>query len=423
MSADTTEPTYLPRLVDAYLDELLMQLPGVMVVGPRAAGKTTTLGRRASTTVRLAAEAEAAAFVADPDAALRGLREPVLLDEWQEVPGVFGAAVRAINDDPRPARYLLTGSVRATVENAVYAGTGRIVRMPMHPMTVREKQGKAAGGATFFDRLAAGEELSVAAETPDLRGYVELALESGFPIAALRLDGAARAAALEAYIDDLLTHDVEQIEDLREKRRGYDRARLRTYFETYALNSAGVADDRTLYDAAGIDRETALGYEQLLSDLFVAEQVPAWTSNRLARLVHRPKRYVTDPALIAAALRTDANGVMRDGDLLGRILDTFVAAQLRPEAVVSTTRPRLYHVRTKQGRQEIDLLAELGGERVIGIEIKATASPGRGDASHLAWLQDRLGDRFVAGVVFHTGPRLYRLGERLVAAPISAIWG
>jgi hypothetical protein len=60
-----------------------------MVQGPRACGKTTTASQRAETVVKLNAEAQAAAFVADPDVALRDLPEPVLLDEWQEVPVVF----------------------------------------------------------------------------------------------------------------------------------------------------------------------------------------------------------------------------------------------------------------------------------------------------------------------------------------------
>ena len=116
--------------------------------------------------------------------------------------------------------------------------------------------------------------------------------------------------------------------------------------------------------------------------------------------------------------------MIRDGDLLGRILDTFVAAQLRPEIPVSATRPRLHHLRTREGRHEIDLIAELAGQRLIGIEIKAGAAPTTlGDAKHLLWLREELGDRFVAGVVFHTGPRLYELDEKIVAAPISILWG
>ena len=94
-------PEYRPRLVDPILDELLEQVSAVIVTGPRAAGKTTTATRRAATVVQVNAEAQAAAFIADPDAALRGLDEPVLLDEWQEVPGVFGATRRAVDADTR----------------------------------------------------------------------------------------------------------------------------------------------------------------------------------------------------------------------------------------------------------------------------------------------------------------------------------
>jgi hypothetical protein len=115
---------------------------------------------------------------------------------------------------------------------------------------------------------------------------------------------------------------------------------------------------------------------------------------------------------------------MRDGDLLGRMLDTFVAAQLRPELAISATRPRLHHLRTVQGAREIDLIVELGESRVVAVEVKANASPtGQDDAKHLRWLRDELGARLVAGVVFHTGPRVYQLGDRIVAAPISVLWG
>ena len=107
---------YLPRLVDSVLRELLAELPAVLVVGPRAAGKTTTAARHAVSLVRLDRPAEAAAFHADPDAALASFDEPVVLDEWQEVPTVLGAVKRAVDTGPRPGRFLLTGSVRADIE-------------------------------------------------------------------------------------------------------------------------------------------------------------------------------------------------------------------------------------------------------------------------------------------------------------------
>lgn len=411
---------YRPRLVDPLLDELLAQVSAVMVTGPRASGKTTTASRRAATVVQLNAEAQAAAFEADPDVALRSLVEPVLLDEWQEVPGVFGAARRAVDADPRPDRFYLTGSVRAEHDNEVWPGTGRFVRVAMFPMTVRERVGDSTA-KTFLDKLADRSLLTVPSNSPDLRGYVELSMQSGFPNAALSLSGRPRRMWLQSYLEDLLTHDIEELEESATRHR--DTERLRRYFEAYALNSGGIADHRTIFEAAGVNKQTAREYEQLLTRLLVTDQMPAWSSNRLKRLVRSPKRYVVDSALITTGLRLTAQGVLNDGNMLGRVLDTFVVAQLRPETVVAESEPRLYHLRTEGGRHEVDVLVELGGQRVIGIEIKAAAAPTAEDAKHLRWLREELGDRFVVGVVLHTGPRIYGLGAGIIATPISALWG
>ncbi|MGH3904937.1 MAG: hypothetical protein ACRDTE_12210 [Pseudonocardiaceae bacterium] len=71
----------------------------------------------------------------------------------------------------------------------------------------------------------------------------------------------------------------------------------------------------------------------------------------------------------------------------------------------------------------MDLVIELADGRVIGIEIKAAAAPTRIDGKHLTWLRDNLGDRFLTGLVLHTGPHSYPLDERLHAMPICALWG
>jgi predicted AAA+ superfamily ATPase len=267
--------------------------------------------------------------------------------------------------------------------------------------------GRAEGGV---------DALRIPADAPDLGDYIELALRGGFPEPALRLSPRTRGDWLESYLDQLLTRDVEL---LGEKR---DPERLRRFFEVLALNSAGLVTNKTLYETAHVGAKTAEAYEGLLKNLMVVDAVPAWWSNGLKRLVQTPKRYVSDAALIGAALRIDTRGVLRDGDLLGRILDTFVVAQLRAELPVATSRPRLYHLRQADGRHEVDILLELGGGRVIGIEVKATAAPGASSAAHLSWLREELGDRFVCGVVLHTGKRIYRLDGNIVAAPICALW-
>lgn len=409
-------PNYVPRIVDDELAEAVREHPALLLVGPRGAGKTTTARRHTSSIVRLDRPAEAAAFVADPDAALASFDEPVLLDEWQAVPEVLAAVKRTIDDDRRPGRFVLTGSVRADLEAETWPGTGRLVRLSMHTLNQRELVDQMSA-PNPIDVIAAGDALSlgVAGPAPNLPDYVELALRGGFPEAAIELEGRSRQRWLASYLEQLITRDAVDLS-------GRDPARLARYFEVLALNSAGIVSNATIYEAANVDKKTADAYDRLLSDLFVLDAVPAWFTNRLVRLVKTPKRYVTDPALVGAALRIDREGVLRDGDLLGRLLDTFVAAQLRPELAASAGRPRLFHVRDKNGRHEIDLLAEFGVGRVVAIEVKATAAPNRGDAAHLEWMRDRLGERFLAGVVFHTGPSAFALTDQIAALPIAALW-
>jgi uncharacterized protein len=409
---------YVLRLAELSLGQLFAELPALSLVGPRATGKTTLARRHARTVVQLDDPNQAGAFRADADAALRSLPEPVLLDEWQAVPDVLGAVKRAVDKGSGAGRFLLTGSVRAKFTGATWPGTGRVVDMRMYGLTVREILGPVAG-EPFLGKLARAdiEVFAMPADPPDLVGYVELALRGGFPDAALDLSAGARRAWLDGYLDQLLTRDPDGLEEHR------DPHRLRLYFEALALNTAGLAHSKTLYDAAHIDRKTSLAYERLLTNLLVLDVLPAWTTNRLSRMTRTGKRYLVDPSLVAAALQLDKLAVLRDGDLLGRILDTFVLAQIRPEAALASPRPRLHHLRSRDSRHEIDLVAELFAGDVVAVEIKSTGAPQRSDARHLEWLRDRLGPRFLAGAVLHTGPRPFRLSERVFALPIATLWG
>ncbi len=406
---------YLRRSIEPLMERLLDEVPALLLVGPRATGKTTTASRYARTVVSLDKPAEAAAFEADPDVALRGLQEPVLVDEWQAVPGVLGALKRSIDADPRPGRYLVTGSVRADLEAETWPGTGRLLRLSLLPMTTAEQKGRP-DVTPLLDRLAGGADLEPAKDTPDLLGYLEFALKGGYPEAALTLSASIRQRWLESYVDQVLTRDAELVEE------GRDPVRLGRYFQACALNTAGVPEHKSLYDAAGINRKTAAAYDRLLENLMMTTRLQAWSTNRLKRLTRSPKRYLIDGSLLAGILHLDAAAVLRDGDLMGRVLDTFVAAQLRAEHTVSESRARLYHLREQNGLHEVDIIGELGADSVIAIEVKAAAAPGMKDARHLAWLRDKLGDRFVAGVLLHTGPRSFRLEDQITAAPISTLW-
>jgi hypothetical protein len=418
MPARVPERRYVKRLADALIDELFAGVPALMLIGPRAAGKTTTAGRHARSVIRLDRPAEAAAVAADPDVALADLDEPILIDEWQAVPEVLGAVKRAVDDDPRPGRFLLTGSVRADMIAAGWPATGRVVRVPLWGLSEREIVADVRC-ESLIDLLFDGafDRILLPDEPPNLRRYVELALRGSFPQLALRSVESVRSRWLAAYLDQLTQRDAVAIGGVRDPRR------LGRYLRAVAANSAGVAEHKTLYDAAGINRLTAIAYDSLLEALFVIEQVPAWTTNRLARVTAAPKRYLAEPAFLAPLLGLDVRGVLRDSDQLGRLIDTFVLAQLRAEIEPSRIRPTVHHLRLEHGRHEADLVLESGDGRVVAIEVKASSAPDREMARHLVWLRDRLGSDLVAGVLLHTGPRSFRLDDRILALPISALWG
>lgn len=410
---------YVARLVDPLMDELLAELPAVFVAGPRGAGKTTSALRHAAAVARLDDREVAEVFRADPDLALRELPEPLVIDEWQIVPETLFAVKRAVDAESRPGRFILTGSVQAEWDSPMWPGTGRVVRIDMTGLTEREIAGITEPRA-FVDRLLSdsGSRLQAPRDSPDLAGYIEVALRGGFPRSALARSPRVRRSWLDSYVDQVVTRDVEVLGS-----GSRDPVRLRRYFEALALNTAGVVPHKTIYDAAAVERSTAVAYDDLLQRLLVIEELPAWTTNRLKRLVRAPKRFVSDPSLTVGLLGLDRSAVLADSDLRGRLLETFVVMQLRAELPVSDLRYRMYHLRDQQGRHEVDVILEVGAYGVVGIEVKGQKAPGRRSATHLEWLRDSLGDRFLCGLVLHTGQHVYEMAPKVLAAPISVLWG
>lgn len=409
--------TYLPRMVDGLLDELMVGVPAVLVVGPRACGKTTTARRHVEDMLRLDRSADAELVRADPDTALRARAEPLLVDEWQLVPEVLGAIKRSVDDGVGAGRFVITGSSQTDLTATGWPLTGRAVRLAMWGLSERELVGDPYA-EPVLDRIAVEGVAALRSprHPPDLIGYVGVALRGGLPEVVLQADAKTRRRRLASYVEEIVRRDGALLDGSR------DPVRLRRYLQAWAANTATVVEHRTLYEAAEINRATAVGYDTLLTALLVVEPLPAWSTNRLARLTSRPKRHLVDPALAGPLLGVDEDGVLRDPTLMGRLLESFVVAQLRPELTLAEWAPRLYHLRDRDGRREVDIIVEFPDGRIIGIEVKAAASANRTDARHLIWLRDQLGDRMICGLVLHAGRHTFRIEERIQAAPIAALW-
>ena len=267
---------YRPRLVDPLLHDAMSAFAAVMVVGPRATGKTTSAARLAAQVDRLDVPDVAATYRADPDAALRRAGRPLLLDEWQEVPEVLAAVKRAVDRDRTPGQFLLTGSIRATTELSTWAGTGRVVRLAMHPLTEREIVGNVTGD-DLITRLAEGWLDAVPSRPPtlDIDGYLRLATRGSFPeLAFTERTARQRRLWFDSYLDDLVTRDVESIGAPR------DPVRLRRYLTTLALNLAGQPSEASLIRDADINAKTGVAYDRALTTCLPGAHRPLFASSQ-----------------------------------------------------------------------------------------------------------------------------------------------
>jgi predicted AAA+ superfamily ATPase len=164
-------------------------------------------------------------------------------------------------------------------------------------------------------------------------------------------------------------------------------------------------------------------YLDLLETLFLIHRLPAWSTNLSKRVVSKPKIALLDSGVAANLVNVSAAGagVGASPEIAGQLLEGFVAAELKRQLSWSEVDARLFHYRDRDGA-EVDLVIETKDGRVIGIEVKAASTVSGRDVRWLAQMRDRLGDRFVAGFVLHTGATTAPFGDRIVALPISALW-
>lgn len=409
-------PSLYPRLARARLQEALAESPVVLLHGPRQCGKTTlarSLGDDEDRLyVTLDDSATLRAVQADPEGFVLDLERPVTIDEVQRVPELFLAIKRSVDQDRRPGRFLLTGSANALfVPRAADSLAGRMTIVRLHPLSEVEIGRKPP---RFLDRVFAGDFAISRGERlgPQL---AELVVRGGFPESVRRGTARSRRTWAKSYLSAIVARDV------RELSRIHRIDILPRLLELSAAQTARLVNVSEIAGPFGVSRTTVRDYLTLLRQVFLVEELPAWHSNRLKRLVKTPKLHVTDTGLACALLDVDADDLRRDRTLLGQLLETFVLQELHRQASGWEHDVRFSHYRDKD-QYEVDVVLERGPRRVVGIEIKAAASLRDADGRGLARLRATLGDRFQCGVLLYDGETLVPLGDRIHAVPLRAVW-
>lgn len=406
----------VPRRAETLVAEALADTRVVLVNGARQSGKSTltrlTAAARPGTVTRLL----------DEDVTLRAARDDpsgftdhdglMVIDEIQLAPELLRAIKVHVDLDPRPGRFLLTGSSRVLALRALPdALPGRMEVIELWPFS----QGEMAGGPDrFID--AAFRHGPALDHTSSLRrrDYLERAVTGGFP-EAVRRTPRRRTAFFDSYISTLIERDVLELASI--ERRG-DLLKL---LALLAGRMSGLLVQSILASSSGIPRSTLVRYLELLSSVFLIKTIPAWSSGQTTRAIGTPKLAFTDTGVACSLIGQDATRLGEPGGAAGPVLENFVVMELARQLTWSDERGRLYHYRTKD-KTEVDAVIETPDGRIIAVEVKAGTAVHTEDLAGLRHLADHLGERFTAGYIMYTGQQTLSFGGKIKAIPMDALW-
>ncbi|RJQ79232.1 ATP-binding protein [Pseudonocardiaceae bacterium YIM PH 21723] len=393
----------------------------VILGGPRQSGKTTLL--------RLLQESHGGSWRSLDDdlileTALDDPREfvgygqrPVIIDEIQRGGDRIILAIKyQVDRDNDPGQFVLAGSTRfLTVPTLSESLAGRAVFVDLWPLAAVERAGVAADIASTL--VNSPRDLLGAVASSWSRGdYLELMCAGGYPEVLRLPSNALRYSWFDGYVRTVIQRDVQHFADIQ-----YSAAMLRL-LRLLAARTGSPVVIADLARTLEITQQTIRNYLTYLDIVYLTIHVPPWSTSLTTKAAKAAKTYISDPGLAAHFLDADADGLRMPGNpALGPLVETFVATELTKLLANQQSGMTLQHYRDRDGR-EIDFILEKRDGTVIGIEVKASSTVTSKDVRHLAWLRDKLGDRFAGGIVFHLGEHSLPFGERLQAVPVSALW-
>ncbi len=388
----------------------------VLVLGARQVGKSTLAKQivssdRPAGTLTLDDQGTREAARVDPHGFIGSLRGPVLIDEVQRVPDLLYAIKQAVDEDPTPGRFLLTGSANVlTAPRISESLAGRVRRVALWPLAQAEIVGSAGN---FVERLLAGDPPLLTGAPVGREAFVELVARGGYP-AVRTLGERQRGLWYRDYVQGMVERDLR---DIASAQKLSEMPRL---LRLLATNSGKLLDYRKLAGELGISDKTVSAYVELLRTVFLVHVVPAWRPGLRSRERHTPKVYLTDTGLLAQQLGVGERRIAEDDQVTGSALETFCGMEILKHQSWAAESSTLHHYRA--GDEEIDMVVETQSGDLAAVEVKASASIRERDWRVMGKLRDSRGDRFKAGVVLYTGRQTIPLGDRLWAVPVSGLW-
>lgn len=407
---------YVPRHAASAVAEALADTRVVLINGARQVGKSTLVravaGERAAEWRDLDLPQDRQSAIADPVGfvSFDGL---TVIDEIQRAPELLLAIKATVDADPRPGRFLLTGSSRLLgLRDLPDTLPGRMETIELWPFSQGEIDNDPDGFIDEVFRLGP----AIRHESSTTRAeYADRIVRGGLPEVVARTDPRRRGRFFDSYLQNLIDREVRQLVEI-------ERApQLTTLIRLLAARSGSLVAPGSLESELQISRPTIARYMHLLEEVFLIKRVPGWSRNLGTRVTGATKLTFVDSGIASRLLAMDAHTLRRPGAPFGPLLEGFVLSELARQLTWSQKPIDLYHYRD-HNKVEVDAVLESRHRQVVGIEVKAASTVRSEDFSGLRRLAERLGDEFLVGIVLYTGNTTLPFGPNLRAMPVSALW-
>ena len=362
---------YIKRYIDDELEEILECMGAVLIVGPKWCGKTTTATQFAKTIIELQHPSLGKSYIeladVDPLLLLDG-EKPLLIDEWQMAPKLWDAVRYSVDKTDGYGLYILTGSTIVDKSKIEHSGVGRIHRLMMRPMSLYES-GDSNGKISLID-LFNDKDVKINGITSDLslKDIIFLASRGGWPETLNIKDKKKQLKVASSYFNSICDDDTYNIDGVKR-----DSELFKAILKAYSRNiSTLVKNTKLMADVeennGKISEPTFYSYITVLKNLFVIDNIPAWSPNLRSKQKIRKteKKEFIDPSIAVAGLGADADKLLYDLKTFGFIFENLCIRDLNVYSIPLGGELSYYN----DGTLEVDCVLQIADGRYALIEFK-----------------------------------------------------